>query len=105
MRELLTSTSGIVVEYGDDEEPSSRVHRTATTAAYDNIAPGMLHILEGSTTVAIYSWQYVISVRRLEGEDQDEDQDEEDEQDEQGEEDGQGEQRSTTARARDQLQG
>ncbi len=82
MRELLTSTSGIVVEYGDDEEPSSRTHRSATSAAYDNIAPGMLHILEGTTTVAIYSWQYVLSVRRREDADQDEEDEEDDEDDE-----------------------
>ncbi len=82
MRELLTSTTGIVVEYGDDEDPSSRVHRSATTATYDNIAPGMLHIREGSTTVAIYSWQYVLSVRRLEDEEAEQDEEDEDEQDE-----------------------
>ena len=86
-RELLRSDSGIAVTYGDPEEPIFHRHPTATSVEYDNTAPGILHILAGSETIAIYQWQYVLSVRRLEvGEDDDKDE-EEDEEDEEEDED------------------
>ena len=77
MLELIQSTTGIVVVYGDPEDPQTHWHSTATKAWYGSSGLAFIYIEEQGATIAVYRAEHVLAVRRIDDDEEDEEEDEE----------------------------